>query len=74
MKQKIKMYLVAALCGGCMLALAVLLGYLAAWYIVNFSPARNPSYYVYCGANVLLSLSALVGSYVITRNIIADGI
>ena len=74
MKQKIETYLVAALCGGCLLALAVLLGYLAAWYIVNYSPARNPLYYVWCGANVLLSLLALTCSYVITRNIIADGI
>jgi len=72
MKQTIKMYLVAALCGGCMLALAVLLGYLAVWYIINYSTAKNPLYYVWCGANVLLSLVALVCSYVITRNIIAD--
>lgn len=74
MKQKIKTYLVAALIGGCMLALAVLLGYFAAWYIINYSPASNPSYYVYCGAIVLLSLLALACSCVITRNIIADGI
>jgi len=72
MKQTIKMYLVAALCGGSMLALAVLLGYLAVWYIVNYSPARNPLYHLACGVNVLLSLSALVGSCVITRNIIVD--
>ena len=74
MKQKILMYLVAALCGGSLLALAVLLGCFAVWYIVNYSPVSNPSYYLYCGANVLLSLSALVGSYVITRNIIDDSI
>lgn len=74
MKQKILMYLVAALCGGCMLASAVLLGYSAAWLIVNYSSAINLLYYVACGAHVLLSLVALVCSYVITRNIIADGI
>lgn len=74
MKQTIKTYLVAALVGGCMLALAVLLGYLAYWYIVNYSYSANVLYYVWCGANILLSLLALACSYVITRNIIDDGL
>ena len=74
MKQKIKMYCVAALCGGCLLSLAVLMGYLSIWYIVNYSMAKNPLYYVWCGFDVLCAMAFSVGAYVVSRNIIDDGI
>lgn len=74
MKQTIKTYLVATLCGGCMLALGVLFAYLSVWYIVNYSIEKNSLYYIWCGVNILWALSLLLGSYVISHNIIDDGL